>query len=164
VPVDYTPLIHLNVLIGVIFAVIFTRKRIAKVWIGLLGVAWWLLPVIPVYVVGYRLEVRAVAGDPAAQFEYARWLENHVDTLHNRTLLWLADYDFRQSVPWLEAAAKNGHAEALYALGVRHKYAECLPPGTEPLDGETLVKKSIERGYRPNTPERQYYWLRFRKR
>ena len=77
------------------------------------------------------------------------------------------DYRFDESWYWLDQASTNGHVEATYAIGNRLKTDMFVPTaddGRFRSRGQILIDKSIAAGFRPDCPEEQYYFGRFRIR
>src|SRR5438128_3362366 len=82
-----------------------------------------ILLLLPSYIPGWILMVKAKRGDPEAQYELARWYENHCEAIQE-WLLWPCEPDVLTGYAWLEKAAQQDYPPALYTLGVRLKYGQ----------------------------------------
>src|SRR5205809_790708 len=85
-----------------------------------------ILILLPVYVPGWILMIQASAGNAEAQYELARWYENHCEEIQ-AWLLWPCEPDVLTGYEWLEKAADQDYPPAVYILGVRLKYGEFVP-------------------------------------
>src|SRR5437588_251958 len=65
-------------------------------------------------------------GDPAAQYELARWTENHCERLGS-IILWPCQPDVLSRFAWLEKAAAQDYPPAVYLVGVRLMHGEHIP-------------------------------------
>jgi TPR repeat protein len=126
-----------------------------------------------VYVPGWVLMIQAHCGDAEAMYELARWTEKHNGVM-NQFVLWPFDSDVQGGYAWLEKAAARDYPPAVYALGVRLKYGQHVPPSgggawtsgavhPQPERGQPLIDKALRLGYQPTIEERYFYWVQFRK-
>ena len=172
-PVSYFPLLFAAVLIGLPLVTwrFGSRKHAARVFgscclVLALLMGWVFLP-------GLAHSIGARAGTPRAQYEYARWLENHCSLLQ----AWLpvpCDCDVESGYLWLERAAEGDYTPAIYMLGVRLKYGIHVPrpedwsgPGgntfPQPERGQVLIDEALKRGFRPRASEASEYFKAFRE-
>lgn len=172
-PVSYFPLAFAAALIGApCFAWCFgSRKHAARIT----GVCCAVIATVfgGVFLPGLMHAVGAKAGAPRAQYEYARWLENHCTALQT----WLpipCNSDVEAGYLWLERAAENNYTPAIYILGVRLKYGIHVPrpkdwsgPGgntfPQPERGQVLMDEALSRGFRPRVTEAAAYYQSFRR-
>jgi len=165
-PVSYVPLVLPLLLLGVPLLCLRRGKRpflIASACsLGLL-----LLVLLPIYAPGWVLMVRARGGDPATQYELARWHENHCEEVQ-AWLLWPCHSDVLTGYAWLEKAAGQDYPPALYTLGVRLKYGAHVPRPEnwtgpagnvfpQPERGQRLIDRALSLGYKPRTSEELHY-------
>src|SRR5438132_1447044 len=130
--------------------------------------------ILSVYIPGWRLHARASAGDPAAQYEFARWTENHCEELQN-ILIWPCGPDLLAGYAWLEKSAAQDYPPAVYLVGVRLKYGDFVPkpPGwkgpdqnmyPQPARGQELIDRALRLGFKPPSgDDRSYYFGCFRR-
>jgi TPR repeat protein len=115
---------------------------------------------------------RASSGDPASQYELARWHENYCDAIQ-AWIVWQCETDVRSGYVWLEKAADQDYPPAVYMLGVRLKYGEHVPRPAgwngpegnwfpQPERGQELIDRAIRLGFRPYRDERIVYMRIFR--
>lgn len=127
-------------------------------------VAIWLAITFP----GYALHRDAVSGSPQAQFQYARWVEDHNSCI-NAIICWPTQSDVLGGFSWLQRAANQDYPPAVYALRVRLKHGIHVPRPTywhgpagnvfrQPDYGQKLIDKAISRGYKSPVDESMYYW------
>ncbi len=132
-----------------------------------------MLIVLAVYGPGWLLWARASNGDPASQYEYARWTENHSEQI-NAVLLWPAFPDVLGGYRWLQKSADQEYPPALFAIGVRLKYGIHVPqpadwngPGgnvfPQPDRGQHFIDRAHELGYKEPTDEESFYWQHYRR-
>jgi hypothetical protein len=126
-----------------------------------------------VYVPGWVLLVRANGGDLQAQYEAARWTENHCEHLQH-FILWPCESDVLGGYALLERAAARDYPPALWLVGVRLKYGIHVPrppdwtgPGgnvfPQPERGQKMIERAIQLGFQPPADEEGYYWQVYRK-
>ena len=151
----------------------FGRGRKAGIIASAVSVSIVLLLVLSVYVPGWVLMARANRGDPHAQYELARWTENHWEQI-NQYLLWPTDPDVLGGYAWLERAAAQDYPPAVWLVGVRLKYGIHVPqpPGwkgaagnvfPQPERGQEMIDRAIRLGFQPPADEEKYYWQVYRK-
>jgi hypothetical protein len=126
---------------------------------------------LPFYVPGWVLMVKARRGDPEAQYALARWHENHCEAIQE-WLLWPCEPDVLTGYVWLEKAAQQDFPPAVYTLGIRLKYGQHVPrpanwagPGgsfAQPAQGQALIDRALQLGYMPRTIEEQHYMKVYR--
>src|SRR6516164_9361176 len=91
-----------------------------------ISLATLILVLLPFYLPGWILMIRAMGRDPETQYELARWHENHCEAIQE-WLLWPCSPDVLTGYAWLEKAAKQDYPLAVYTLGVRLKYGDHVP-------------------------------------
>lgn len=172
-PASFLPLVVTLLLVGVPIVLLLVNKRVALIG-AVISLVVVLGVVIPPQIHGARLRSQASRGDAGSQFEYARWLENHSGRV-NSVLIWpFLRPQIDEGYVWVERAAENGHAEAMYALGVRLKQGFGVPmpddwdgPAgnvfAQPERGQVWIDRGIAAGYQPTVQEDQYYWRVFRE-
>jgi TPR repeat protein len=127
---------------------------------------------LSVYLPGWRLTSKAKQGDPRAQYEVARWYENHHERI-GHLILWPGTSDVVSGYYWLERAAAQEYPPAMYALGARLKHGMHVPepPGwtgpsgnvfPQPKKGKDLIDKALSMGFRPKTNSYYFYDFEFR--
>ena len=171
-PVSYLPCVTPLLLVGV--PLLFMAKgrkaffRAASVSAVILA-----LLILCVYVPSLVLRVKAHRDDPVAQYELARWTENHSEQL-GVILLWPIPPDVLGGYAWLKESASHDYPPALWLLGVRLKYGEHVPEPPDwdgpagnvfpqPKRGQKLIDRAIALGYHPPTNEKGYYWQVYRR-
>lgn len=171
-PVSPLPILTWLILFAVIVISGFRGKRAFAATVGFsaLSVAMiWLAISAP----GFSLHRNAVTGDAAAQFEYARFVENKSGRI-NAIICWPTTSDVLGGYTWLLQSAKQNHPPALYALGVRLKHGIHVPrPANwtgpsgnvfeQPDLGQSYIDKAFELGYKPKADEESYYWQVYRE-
>ena len=131
-----------------------------------------ILLVLPFYIPGWILMVKASDGNPQLHYELARWHENHCGAIQN-WVLWPCNPDVLTGYAWLEKAAQQDYPPALYTLGVRLKYGQHVPrpanwsgPGgnvfPQPKRGQALIDRALKLGYKPQTTEELHYMKVYR--
>jgi hypothetical protein len=172
-PVSYTPCVVplLLLLVPLLFAL--KGKKAFLIASGVsLGLV--LLFLLSVYVPGWVLRARAGRGDPAAQYELARWHENHCEEIQE-WLPWPCEPDVLTGYAWLERAAGENYPPAVYAVGVRLKYGDHVPRPDgwdgpagnsfpQPERGQEMIDKALRLGYKPEVDEEDFYWKVYRNR
>jgi hypothetical protein len=176
-PVSYVPCVLPLLLVAVpLVCLAKGKKPFLIAFAGSLVVL--ILLVLPFYIPGWLLMGKARGGDPEAQYELARWHENHCEAIQE-WLLWPCTPDVLTGYVWLERAADQDYPPAVYTLGVRLKYGDHVPrpahwtgPGgnvfPQPARGKALIDRALQLGYKPQTAERLHYtkvyraskWLR----
>jgi hypothetical protein len=132
------------------------------------------LVLLPIYIPGWVLMIKAGDGNPEAEYELARWHENHCGALQE-WLLWPCTPDVLTGYAWLEKAAQQDYPPAVYTLGIRLKYGLHVPrPANwtgpdgnvfpQPKRGQALIDKALQLGYRPQTTEELHYARIYRNR
>jgi hypothetical protein len=171
VPVSYTPCLVPLLLVAVpLLCLLRGKKAFLKALAGSLGVLTLLI--LWFYIPGWILMVRARDGDPEAQYELARWHENHCEAIQ-AWLLWPCNPDVLTGYAWLEKAAEQDYPPAVYTLGVRLKYGDHVPRPADwtgpagnvfaqPERGQALIDRALQLGYRPQTDEESHYWKVYR--
>ena len=154
----------------VIGAVRGKRALIAAIGFSILSVALiWLMIAAP----GFSLHRKAVAGDAASQFEYARFIDNKSSRI-NAVICWPTTSDVLGGYTWLTQSASQNHPPALYALGVRLKHGIHVPRPPnwtgrggnvfpQPDVGQAYIDKALDLGYKPKVDEQSYYWHVYRQ-
>jgi hypothetical protein len=166
-PVNFLPVIFPVVLI--LIPMLFIGKG-RKPFLLALGVSISTIGLIFLwsYVPGWILMAKANQGDAEAQYELARWYENHPEVIQ-QYLLWPCEPDVLTGYAWLEKAAKQDYPPALYALGVRLKYGIHVPrPNNwngpdgnvfpQPERGQPYIDEALRLGFKPSVREEGYYW------
>ena len=173
-PVSYLPLF-----LPIVFVVLLIRAalrgkravlRAVKIVIGVTAIV-----VLPFYVPGWWLMLRAWRGDAKAMYELARWHENHCGKI-NELILWPCRPEVNAGYRVLERAASAGYPPAMYVLGVRLKYGlfvpmpidwsgPCCNVYPQPQKGEPWIDRAIQAGFRPpaRNGEDRYYWQVYRQ-
>jgi hypothetical protein len=132
--------------------------------------------VLSVYVPGWLLMPKAHSGDPHAQYELARWTENHCYQI-NEYLFWPCDLSGDNTLDgyaWLERAAVQDYPPAVWLVGVRLKYGIHVPrPANwtgasgnvfpQPERGQEMIDHAIQLGFQPPADEENYYDRAYRK-
>lgn len=167
-----SPLPCLSPLLIVIPLLCLLKGRKAFARASAVSASFFLLLVLSVYVPGWVLMIQAHRGNPEAMYELARWTEKHNGVM-NQFVIWPLNSDVQGGYAWLEQATALDYPPAVYALGVRLKYGEHVPPpgGTwvqgavhpQPERGQALIDKALRLGYQPTIEERYFYWSQFRK-
>lgn len=137
---------------------------------------WWVLFIAlliacvvvarSVFSSGAPLRREAKAGNAAAQYEYARWVDRH-------------DWGDRfEGYRWLQKSAAQDYPPALFALGSRLKHGTAVPrpegwtgPGgnvfAQPQRGQKLIDRAVELGFLPKTNDAFFttfeFWRDFSK-
>lgn len=172
-PVSYLPCFSWFLLIGIplLFLIHGKRafKRAAAVSAGL-AVAF----LLSVFVPGWILWARATGGNSAAQYELARWKENHCERIQ-AVLLWPCSPDVLGGYEWLERSASHDYPPALFVLGVRLKYGHHVPRSEnwrgpagvvffpQPERGQAYIDRALELGFDPGMDEQYYYGAVYRR-
>ena len=172
--VSLLPLLMSILLLAVPFVLgIYGRKKACKIAIvcssGIVAAI-----VLYVYLPGWLLMAKATRGDASAQYELAKWHENHSESI-GTVLLWPARPNVMKGYYWLAKAAEQENPPALYALGVRLKYGIHVPKPDgwkgpagnhfpQPAQGQAYINRAIELGYQPIGAEKDFYWHVFRER
>jgi len=131
-----------------------------------------ILLLLPFYIPGWILILKERGGNPEAQYELARWHENHCGAIQE-WLLWPCEPDVLAGYAWLEKAADQDYPPALYTIGVRLKYGQHVPrPANwsgpagnvfpQPAKGQALIDRALELGYKPQTKEEFHYMSVYR--
>jgi hypothetical protein len=179
-PVSFLPCITPLLLIGVPLLLLFKSRRAAKIAAIFSACVLGLL-LLAVYVPGWRLYAKASKGDPAAQYQYAQWLENHSEQVGS-IILWPFESDVLSGYAWLEKAAAQNYPPAVWLVGVRLKHGMHVPQPTgwtgpagnvfrQPERGQPMIDRAInELGYRPDlsqysgdVAEPSFYWHHYRR-
>jgi TPR repeat protein len=174
-PVSFLPLLPLALAVfAAIAAMKASTRRSRSVWVLVMAAAILGWPTV-VYIHGLVLYARASDANPGAQLRYAKWLENHAETI-NTWMIWPAAPDVESGFKWVRRAAWNGDPEAMYALGTRLKYSTFvpelsdadLPHGTVfqvPADAQIWIDRAIAAGYKPPAgfTEQQFYFCVYRR-
>ena len=131
-----------------------------------------MLLLLPFYVPGWVLMIKARDDNPKTQYELARWHENHCNAIQ-AWFLWPCEPDVLTGYAWLEKAAQQDYPPAIYTLGVRLKYGDHVPQPAnwtgpagnvfpQPEKGQALIDKALHLGYKPQTDERLHYMKVYR--
>ena len=171
-PVSYVPCITPVLLIGIplLFALRSRKSFLAAASVSAALLAMLLLSV---FVPGWILMAKAHAGNAAAQYEFARWKENHSAQIGN-IVFWPFSSDVLSGYRWLERSAAQDYPPALYAFGVRIKHGDGVPPPPnwfgltgnvvqQPERGQPYIDRAIELGYQPQNEEKFFYWQAYRR-
>jgi hypothetical protein len=172
VPVSFLPVLYTALVL--VFPLLFLRRGrtvvLRAVLVSALGIA---LPILLPMWQGSRLHAAATAGRAEAQYEFARWKENHAGQI-GRFLLWPEQPDVEAGFEWLVRAAMQQHPPALFALGARLKHDQQVPeawfergirrlPEERRAQGQAMIDEALARGFRPQTDDRNFYWFEFRR-
>jgi hypothetical protein len=172
-PVSYLACITPLLLIGVPILLLFKSQRAAKLGSMCSACALGLL-FLMVYVPGWWIYAKAANGDPAAQYRYAQWLENHSEQI-GAIILWPSEPDTLSGYAWLEKAAAQDYPPAVWLVGVRLKHGEFVPepPGwigpagnvfRQPARGQAMMDRAVHQlGYAPPEREDGFYWQHYRR-
>jgi TPR repeat protein len=117
---------------------------------------------------------QANRGDPVAQYELARWTENHCEQLGS-VILWPCEPDVLGGFAWLEKAAAQDYPPAVYLLGVRIKYGEHVPKPPDwngsagnafpqPEKGQKMIDRALQLGFKPPPGDEVSYYMRVYRR
>jgi hypothetical protein len=170
-PVSYFPCVLPLLLVSVPLLCLARGKKSFRVaFAGSLSVL--ILVLLPFYVPGWILMVKARSGNPETQYELARWHENHCEAIQE-WLLWLCEPDVLTGYAWLEKAAQQDYPPAVYTLGVRLKYGYHVPRPADwtgpdgnvfpqPARGQALIDRALQLGYKPQTTEELHYMKVYR--
>ena len=172
-PVSLLPCITPLLLVGVPLVMLLKSRRAAKIAAvgsaGALGVF-----LLSVYVSGWWLYSKTAKGDPAAQYRYAQWRENHSERIGS-VVLWPVEADVLGGYGWLEKAAAQDYPPAVWLVGVRLKHGVHVPrppgwtgPGgnvfEQPELGQAMIDRAVNQlGYRPPAGEDEVYWQHYRR-
>ena len=172
-PVSFLPLLTWLVIFGLLTASAFCGTKVLRN--TSIGCGLFLLLVFSItYVPGALLERSAASGDPEAQYDYARWLENHGEGL-NSVILWPSSPDIQGGYNWLRKSAEQEFPEAMFALGVRLKYGQHVPDGDGkfggtggnvfeyPDLGQQYIDRAHALGYKEPVTEQTFYWRHYRR-
>ncbi len=120
-----------------------------------------------VYITGSLLQIGAMRGDARSQYEYARWVACHRDSICDIIAVPISAPNQLESFAWLERAAAQQYPPALWLTGVRLKYGLFVPvpphwngPGDlfpQPKRGQVLIDRAKEFGYMPPTGDEEQY-------
>lgn len=172
-PVSYLPCITPLLLVGVPLLLLAKGRRAATV-ASVVSATLLCAFLLAVYVPGWWLHAKAARGDPAAQYAYAQWLENHSEEL-GAILPWPAEPDVLGGYAWLEKAAAQNYPPAVWLVGVRLKEGTFVPepPGwtgpagnvfPQPQRGQPMIDRAVKQlGYRPPGSEDTFYWQHYRQ-
>ena len=163
----FLPMIGLGFLIWGAFG---GWARLGKTGLGILMVVSAVLA--PFYIPGAFLRIHAGRGDAQAQYRYARWVENTPGAVGS-VMLWPLRPNVMEGYRWLERAAKQDFAPALYVQGVRLKYGTHIPkpenwPGSagnvfpQPGPGQERIDRALDLGFRSVVQEELHYWHVYR--
>jgi hypothetical protein len=167
-------MLTMALLVGVPLLLLIRRGRRAGLIGAVLSVSFLALFLLGVHAQGWWLHSDAEAGDWAAQYRYAQWLENHPGQI-NELIPWPVEKpDVYGGFTWLEKAAGNGYPPAVWLLGVRLKQDTFIPPPvviqqkksilTQSLRGQRMMEIAVNRlGYKPKGDEKTFYWERYRR-
>jgi hypothetical protein len=150
------------------------RWKKSFLWASAISVALIAAFLLSIFIPGWLLGAKARGGDPAAQYAYARWTENHCEDI-GRIIIWPCDPDVLGGFAWLEQAAAQDHPPAVWLVGVRLKYGIHVPepagwsgPGgnvfPQPDRGQAMIERALnELGFNPPTDEDRHYWQAYRR-
>lgn len=142
-PVSFLPCITPLLLVGAPLLCLAWGRRAFRVAASISGGLIGLL-FLWVYVPGWVLMIQARRGDPIAQYELARWTENHCERIGS-VILWPCEPDVLGGFSWLEKAAEQDYPPALYLVGVRLKHEHVpMPPNWNGPGGNSFPQP--ERG------------------
>ncbi len=171
-PVSPLPLLLPLLICGVlVYGAIGGWRRFLKAFVGTILIVGVI--VAPFLIPGGILRIQAGAGNPKAQYRYARWLENTPESIGS-VILWPFPPDVLGGYEWLEKSAEGGFPPALYVQGIRLKHGFHVPepagwtgPGgnvfPQPEKGQALIDKALALGFQtPAVPEESYYWHVYR--
>ncbi len=169
-PISYLPCITPLLLLAIPLLCLASGRRAFLIGTSI-SIALVALLISWVYVPGWMLMSPANRGDPAAQYELARWTENHSEQL-GRAILWPGKPDVLGGFAWLEKAAAQNHPPAVYLVGVRLKYGQHVPRPSgwdgpagnhfpQPEKGQKMIDRALELGFKPPYGDEQSYYNRF---
>jgi len=172
-PVSPVPVVFPAILI-LVAALLFLKSARAGRNASLVAAGIVLVILLRSFVPGSVLFVRAALGSLPAQYEFARWRENHSEQI-GELVIWPFSPDVLGGYASLVKAANAGYPPAVFALGVRLKYGDHVPRPEnwtgaggnhfpQPERGQALIDQAIEAGYKPKTAEARFYWQEYRKR
>ena len=169
-PISFLPLLYPLFLL--LLPLLFMWKgRKAALAALLVSCFLFVLPIAVEYVPGMALRRNARAGDPKAQYEYARWKENHSERI-GRFIPW-GSPDVLGGYEWLERSAEQEYPPAVFAIGARLKHGIHVPrpenwngPGgnvfAQPVRGQRLIDRALGLGFQPRTNDEYFYWFEYR--
>ena len=172
-PVSLLPIIiPLIALVAIIWSAFKGKKAFLATTACVLG--FFALLLSSQFIPGLLLRAKANDGDVAAQYRYARWLENHSEKI-NELLLWPSSPQVLEGYSWIDRAAEAGHLPSIYMKGIRLKYGNHVPepqewngPGgnhfPQPELGQKYIDEALSKGFRPlsDVGEEYYYWHVYR--
>ena len=169
-PISYLPFITSILLLAIPLLCLASGRR-AFLIAASISISLVALLILWVYVPGWLLMSRADRGDPAEQYELARWTENHSEQL-GRVILWPGKPDVLGGFAWLEKAAAQDYPPAVYLVGVRLKHGTGVPrpsgwdgPGgnhfPQPEKGQKMIDRALELGFRPPFGDEGSYYNHF---
>lgn len=171
-PVSPLPVITWLLLIGVPIGFLWLGRK-AFLIASAFSILLLLLLVLPIFVPGWITIIEAERGDPQAQYEAARWTENHCDHLQ-QFILWPCSPDVLGGYAWLERSAAQEYPRAVWLVGVRLKYGIHVPKPLgwkgpagnvfpQPKKGQEMIDRAIALGFHPALNEELYYHQVYRK-
>jgi TPR repeat protein len=172
-PVSYLPCLTPLLLVGIPLLLLARGRKPFLLAASISGCIFALL-FLWVYVPGWILMFQANNGDPAVQYDLARWTENHCEQLGS-LILWPCEPDVLGGFAWLEKAAAQDYPPAVYLVGVRLKHGEHVP---KPLDwtgpagnvfpqperGQKMIDRALQLGFRPPPGDEVSYYMRVYRR
>lgn len=172
-PVSYLPCVTPLLLLAIpLLCAVRGRKALL---VGLsISIGLFALMFLCVYMPGWVLMPAAHRGDPEAQYNLARWTENHCEQVGS-IILWPCEPDVLGGFAWLEKAAAQDYPPAVYLVGVRLKHGEHVPrpPGWEgpagnhfpqPEKGQPLIDRALKLGFVPPPGDEVSYYMRVYRR
>jgi hypothetical protein len=153
---------------------LFVRGRRAAAWGLGFSALFLIVLVLALYLPGLPLYLRAMRGEPAAQYQYARWTETQCERI-GAIILWPCEPNVLGGYRWLERAAAQDYPPAVYLVGVRLKHGIHVPrpqgwtgPGgnvfSQPERGQAMIDRAVnELGFGPAPDEQTYYWQVYRR-
>lgn len=176
-PVSFVPLYTaVLLLLPPILGRVLRRRR--GFWCGLVvSIVAYLYILLVFHFPGWQLRSKAHEGDAASQYNYARWIENHDGNL-SALVIWFGRPDLLAGYGWLEKAAEQDYAPAVYLVGLRLKYGDFVPRPPEwpewrepmgnifcqPDRGQALIDRALRLGFQPPPGDERSYYIRVFRR
>jgi hypothetical protein len=172
-PVSYLPCVTPLLLLAIPLLCALRGRKAFLVGLAI-SIGFFALMFLCVYVPGWILMPAAHRGDPEAQYNLARWTENHCEQLGS-VFLWPCEPDVLGGFAWLEKAAAQDYPPAMYLVGVRLKHGEHVPrppdwngPGgnffPQPEKGQVLIDRALKLGFVPPPGDEVSYYMRVYRR
>lgn len=171
VPLIFTFFVIITPVVSFILAFYYGKK------VFIIGTCIAVLPYLAVlfffYGKGMVIEYKAGPNNPEAQFQLARWKENHCEKIH-QLILFPCNPDVKGGFQALQKAAKWNHPKATWLVGVRYKHGIFVPKPDnwtgkagnvfpQPKRGQRYIDRSVnELGFDPPSDGVEFYWHTYR--